>query len=1047
MSSLTCLCLLSARPGFLPTPLTLVCTPGPRAKICISLTALPIAERKDKVVMLLQKLDIIPYRQRKDRNPPRVDGTCEWFTNHKHFQAWQEGDTSKLLWVSADPGCGKSVLARYLVDSVLQTTDSKTICYFFFKDDFEDQRNIGIAMCAILRQLFDQKPSLASNKIIDTITSKGETLTSSFSDLWDILLAAATNGNSGEIVCVLDALDECDESGRAQLADALRSIDWSESGPSLKILLTSRPYAELQRDFRLLEIRHCLIHLSGENEAEVDKISQEIDLVIEKRVEELTQRLQLEPSEKEFLHVELEQVPNRTYLWVHLVINDILNSIEITKDGIRSTIRNIPKTVAAAYEKILSRSRDWERARKLLHVVVAAREPLTLKEMAEALAVNERTRSHADLILEPESRFRTTVRDLCGLFVTIIGTKIYLLHQTAREFLVQDAEPAGTKADQDALAFQWKHSLRPSESNMVLAETCIRYLHFSDLTAYSMVEDDLYDYPDIQPQQSINNYVLLDYARRHWDDHVRYTHEVLDPALLRLLPELCDPSADKFRMWAAARYWKPSGGQLTAIRIAVDLRLRSLVRLFIKQGVDLDGQFLLGHAARLESLDIAKDLIDGGVQIDELGAHAETALSVAAQGGDTALARLLLDRGADIEARSYMHETPLHLALTLPSKKDMVELLLDYGANINPRSANGRTPLAEACIESARLNLPIPRRRPLHIFKRLLDRGADVDVADSEGLTSLCHASMYLDSNIIDLLLRNGANVDAKDTKGFTALSHAATSLYSTSDIYSGRETMQILLRNGANIEAKDEIGRTPLALVAMLRNNPLSVGFLLSQGANIEAVDNNSRTALIYAAAKGNHLVVQLLLENKANIEARDAEGRTALSYAAEYPHDRMMDLLLKGGADPEAKGNSGRTPLSFAAEYGQVEAAKLLLGKRAGVDAADNRGRTPLSYSTRYGHVKMLQLLLDKGANIQARDREGRTALSYAAQRGQEDVIKVLVERGADTSARDWSGRTPLDWALRRNDDTVKRLLERKECPEFRSRLDVDFRADGAT
>jgi len=43
-----------------------------------------------------------------------------------------------MLWVSADPGCGKSVFAKYLVDSILTITESRIICYFFFKDDFED---------------------------------------------------------------------------------------------------------------------------------------------------------------------------------------------------------------------------------------------------------------------------------------------------------------------------------------------------------------------------------------------------------------------------------------------------------------------------------------------------------------------------------------------------------------------------------------------------------------------------------------------------------------------------------------------------------------------------------------------------------------------------------------------------------------------------------------------------------------------------------------------------------------------------------------------
>jgi hypothetical protein len=76
--------------------------------------------------------------------------------------------------------------------------------------------------------------------------------------------------------------------------------------------------------------------------------------------------------------------------------------------------------VEDAYSPILAKSTDYERAMKLLHIVVAAARPLTLKEMAIALSIHpeENPRSLVDLDdLEDERHFRTTVRNLCGLFV------------------------------------------------------------------------------------------------------------------------------------------------------------------------------------------------------------------------------------------------------------------------------------------------------------------------------------------------------------------------------------------------------------------------------------------------------------------------------------------------------------------------------------------------------------------------------------------------------------------------------------------------------
>lgn len=54
------------------------------------------------------------------------------------------------LWVTADPGCGKSVLSKSLIDDELRSTSSSVTAYFFFKDDNDDQRKAAMALCALL---------------------------------------------------------------------------------------------------------------------------------------------------------------------------------------------------------------------------------------------------------------------------------------------------------------------------------------------------------------------------------------------------------------------------------------------------------------------------------------------------------------------------------------------------------------------------------------------------------------------------------------------------------------------------------------------------------------------------------------------------------------------------------------------------------------------------------------------------------------------------------------------------------------------------------
>src|SRR5436190_18408613 len=115
----------------------------------------------------MQALRTSDYEQFKDRNPDRLKGTCQWVLQHGNFRNWQETNSSSLLWVSADPGCGKSVLSKSLVDEDFKGIETRITCYFFFKDDNETQRSIAIALSALLHQLFSQKPTLIKYAMTD----------------------------------------------------------------------------------------------------------------------------------------------------------------------------------------------------------------------------------------------------------------------------------------------------------------------------------------------------------------------------------------------------------------------------------------------------------------------------------------------------------------------------------------------------------------------------------------------------------------------------------------------------------------------------------------------------------------------------------------------------------------------------------------------------------------------------------------------------------------------------------------------------------------
>lgn len=156
------------------------------------------------------------------------------------------------------------------------------------------------------------------------------------------------------------------------------------------------------------------------------------------------------------LEQQLLQIEHRMYLWLHLAMDDIRSIFEVSLRPAEESIRMIPPSVNDAYERILSRvpSSQSDVVRKVLQIIVAACRSLTTVEMAMALgiAISPQPRTAAEAGLDP-SLIGKKLRRLCGLFVFVNNSKIYLIHQTAREFLITTH---GTNTDM--LAYSWRLS-------------------------------------------------------------------------------------------------------------------------------------------------------------------------------------------------------------------------------------------------------------------------------------------------------------------------------------------------------------------------------------------------------------------------------------------------------------------------------------------------------------------------------------------------------------------------------------------------------------
>jgi RNA polymerase sigma factor (sigma-70 family) len=141
----------------------------------------------------------------------------------------------------------------------------------------------------------------------------------------------------------------------------------------------------------------------------------------------------------------------------------------------------------------------------------------------------------------------------------------------------------------------------------------------------------------------------------------------------------------------------------------------------------------------------------------------DTALHEAAGKGHVAIADLLIDYGANVDARTRSSMTPMHNAI-LGHRTDVVKLLVARGANVNAALASGLTPLHQAAMKGF-----------TDIAEILLNTGAQVNAQSPAGRTPLHWAAINGHGEIVRLLLEKGANADLQDELGRTPLDWALT--------------------------------------------------------------------------------------------------------------------------------------------------------------------------------------------------------------------------------------------------------------------------------
>ncbi|KAH0365372.1 purine and uridine phosphorylase, partial [Aureobasidium melanogenum] len=929
------------------------------------------------------------YEHFKNINPGRVEGTCQWALNHPLYQRWNESTIDDLLWISADPGCGKSVLSKSLVDErSMSDTAGSTVCYFFFKDN-DEQNSLATGLCALLHQFFQHQPHLLQHAI-PAWKSDGSKLQQETDKLWRIFLAATSDAAAHNTMCVLDALDECKDGDRSNLIEKLAQFHKNAADSQhlrqswLKFIVTSRPYDDIQRGFRHIPPSLPAIRLRGEEEN--DQIRVEINRVINLKVLQLANELDLCESTSSRLEQTLLAMEHRTYLWLHLAIDDVRTTLQNSLRPDEEPIDSVPSSVEGAYEKILSRIPETlrQRVKLILHIIVGARRPLAVGEMALALglatAKQHRTSTDAQINVV---HLQNQLRHWCGLFVFVScsDSRIYLIHQTAREFLVARERMPMLGCLQDS---SWKHSLEQIETEKTMAKICIRCLNLDDLSC--LLNDR---HPDNSEQKG-----FTEYCCELWATHYRCSEGAIEEDTYQDALKLYETEGEAYSSWFAQFWSKPLGDDGFSLYGPPSTMTKLRLAAYNNHGM------ILEHFLSVEDADVEEE--------DE---HGKTALSWASAEGHSNIVQILLDAGADVNAQGD-HCDPLQAANPLQAAirgghDKIVQMLLDRGACVNGEGGYYYPNALQAASSEGHDN----------IVQMLLDRGADVNAQGGEDGSALQAASAKGHDNIVQMLLNKGADVNAQGGYYYSNALQAASSR--------GHDNIvQMLLNEGADVNAQGGYHSDALRAASANGRNDI-VRMLLDKGADVNAQDGWYGNALQAASENGHEDVVQMLLHKGADVNAQGGDNGSALQAASSHGHENVVRILLEEGADVNIL-NEELTALQRASTNGYNKIVQMLLNKGADVNVR-GEGDQPLQLASSRGSEKIVQILLEKGADVNAQGGWDGNALHAAITRGYSNIVQILLDSGADVNQIGLYGTSLEAASMLGHDKIVQMLLDK--------------------
>ena len=377
-----------------------------------------------------------------------------------------------------------------------------------------------------------------------------------------------------------------------------------------------------------------------------------------------------------------------------------------------------------------------------------------------------------------------------------------------------------------------------------------------------------------------------------------------------------------------------------------------------------------------------------------------------------------------IDAPWFAFDAPAIVFAAASGNRELIQVLLDAGADIDAKSswwAGGTSALQHAAGSMLAYNRDLA--------EYLIERGATIDA----------HAAAALDRvETLEALIRENPDVvNAPGSDGMSPLHFAATP-----------RIAELLLANGADINLRDRDHYGTPAQWTM-RRRPEVCRYLLEQGAEADVVLYCAMGDVERAKAEfqTNPELLNLRINVKSakgyviptleSPQVQEVPGGHVYAYqvgptmplleiALQSKQMAIVDLLIDLGYEINLRDwymLVGQGPERFD------ELVKGFLAKGWDINALQKHRRgmwTPLHWVAQRGLTNGVACLLANGADPNVTDDKGQTPLHFIAQKGVgKNQAKLLIEHGADPNARDDAGQTPLDYAEKAKRKTVATFL----------------------